>query len=171
VSGSSIGYTGKVSLGATKVLGLGNWELSGITADEMDDSEFGDEFKKYEFGQKDGATVKFAGLHKPGDTTGQDVLKVANLNNTDITTLRLYIDNTSYYEPCRTTGYFSPSLTTGQATQISHVNVRSFNVSKDKSGLDKVDFDCRVSGVMVLGVITSLEEAFMRAKKRKSRWF
>jgi len=99
---------------------------------------------------KDGGTVAFSGLFKPTDETGQQALLDANLENTDITTMRLYIDNTSYFVPCQTTGYFSPYNTTGASTKLSHVNVTSFNVNADKSGLMQIDFSCKVSGVMVL---------------------
>jgi len=50
----------------------------------------------------------------------------------------------------QTTGYFSPYNTTGADTQLSHVNVTAYNISADKSGLMKVDFTAKVSGVMVL---------------------
>lgn len=140
----------KVALGTSTVVGMGTWAISGITADQMDASAFNDNWKTFEFGMKDGGTVTFSGLADPADTTGQEVLELANLANSDITTLRLYIDDTSYYEPCQTTGYFSPSNTTGIDTVKSHVNVTSFNINADKADLLKIDFSCKVSGVMVL---------------------
>jgi len=150
---TKIGRECMVSLGARatgEVVGMGTWALNGITSDELETTEFGDSWKSYKFGLKDGGTVTFSGLCDPADTTGQDVLKAANLDNTDITNLRLYVDNTSWYEPCQTTYYWSPSDTTGNATVLSHVNVTSYNISSDKSGLIVTDFSCRVSGCMVL---------------------
>ena len=140
----------KVTLGANTVVGMGTWSISGITADQMDTSAFNDNWKTFEFGMKDGGTVEFSGLADPSDTTGQEVLELANLNNTDITTLRLYVDDTSYYEPCQSTGYYSPASTTGNDTFPSWVNVTSYNISADKAGMVQKSFSCKVSGNMVL---------------------
>jgi hypothetical protein len=99
---------------------------------------------------KDGGQLTFNGHYDPDDTTGQQALQQANLYNSDLTNLRFYIDNTSYFEPCQTTGYFSPNLTTGAPTKLSHVNITAFNVSMDKAGVGAIDFTADVSGVMVL---------------------
>lgn len=145
-----VGKDCKVAIGSTKVLGMGTWSLSGIAADQLESSEFGDNWKTYEFGMKDGGTIAFNGFFDPADTTGQNALRLANLNNTDITNLRLYVDNTSYFEPCQTTGYFSPAVTSGSDTKPSSVNIVSLDVSADKSGLMTATFNAKVSGVMVL---------------------
>lgn len=146
-----VGYKGKVALGANTIVGMGTWSMSGITADQMESSEFGDNWKKYEFGMKDGGQISFDGLLDPSDTTGQQALQKANLDNTDLTSLRLYMDLTSYYEPCQSTGYFAPgSLSTGQDTLLSVVNITSYDIGLDKSGLGTISFTAKVSGVMVL---------------------
>lgn len=145
-----IGKDCAVKLGTTQVLGIGTWSMDGISADQLESSEFGDNWKTYEFGMLDGGTVSFNGFFDPADTTGQEVLERANLYNSDLTTLRLYVDNTSYFVPCQTTGYFSPSLTKAAPTQLSHVNITSCNVSADKSGLMNISFTGKVSGCMVL---------------------
>jgi hypothetical protein len=138
----------RVTLGANTVVGMGTWSISGITADQMDSSAFNDNWKSFEFGMKDGGTIEFSGLGDPDDVTGQEALEVANVNNSDLTTLRLYIDDTSYYVPNQTTGYFSPTNTTGMDTVKSHVNVTSYSVNADKADLLKISFTCKVSGNM-----------------------
>jgi len=148
--GKKTGFKGKVALGANKIVGMGVWSGGGITAEQIESTEFGDEFRTYEFGVKESKDVTFSGFYDPADTTGQEELEQSNIEGTDITTLRLYIDSTSYYEPCQTTGYFSPNTTTGNTTVLSHVNVTDYNISNDKSGLIAIDFTCKVSGVMVL---------------------
>ena len=145
-----VGKDCKVTLGANTIVGVGTWSVTGITADRLETSAFGDNWKKYEFGMKDGGTISFNGLYDPADTTGQEELMQANIENTDITTLRLYVDNTSYLEPCQTTGYFSPSTTTGNDTELSNVNITSYEINSDKSGMMNVSFSAQVSGVMVL---------------------
>lgn len=146
-----VGHLGKVQLGTSTIVAMGTWTISGITADQMESSAFGDNWKTYEFGMKDGGQISFNGFLDPADTTGQQALQKANLDNTDLTSLRLYVDNTSYYEPCQSTGYFAPgSLSTGQDTVLSNVNITSYDISMDKAGLGTISFTGKVSGVMVL---------------------
>jgi len=146
-----VGHLGKVALGASTIVAMGTWSMTGITADQMESSAFGDNWKTYEFGMKDGGQITFNGFLDPADTTGQQALQKANIDNTDLTSLRLYADNTSYYTPCQTTGYFAPgSLSTGQSTILSHVNITSYDIGMDKSGLGTISFTAKVSGVMVL---------------------
>lgn len=147
---SKLGKDAQVSLGTGQVLGIGNWSMDGISREEIDDTAMGDEWNRYEFGMKDGGTISFAGNYKPGDSTGQVALQEHFDDNTDVTTLRLYIDNTSYYEPCRTTGYLHPAKTTAANTVLSHVNITSIPVNFDKGGLGQISFTARCSGPMVL---------------------
>ena len=127
----------KVSLGANKILGMGNWSLSGIVSDQIEDSEFEDEWKQFKLGMKDGGTVSFNGQYDKTDSTGQDVLRTANLNDTEITTIRFYVDATSYWTP----------KTTNPA---SHVKVISWEVNADKNGLVQCSFSVKVSGALEL---------------------
>lgn len=148
--GKKIGKDCKVALGSSKILGMGTWSLNGITSDQIESSEFDQNWKTYEFGMKDGGDIGFDGFFDGADNTGQEALRQANLANTDVTNLRLYVDKTSYYEPCRTTGYFSPWLTSGADTMLSCVNITSYDIGSDKSGLMTMSFKGKVSGVMVL---------------------
>lgn len=146
-----VGYLGKVTLGSTTIVGMGTWSISGIVADQMESSAFGDNWKSFEFGMKDGGTVSFDGFLDPADSTGQQALQKYNLDNTDVTSLRLYVDTTSYYAPSQSTSYFAPgTLSTGQSGKVSHVNITSYDISMDKSGLATVSFTAKVTGVMVL---------------------
>lgn len=145
-----VGKDCAVKLGTNSVVGMGTWTLDGIVVDEHDASSFEDTWKQYEYGMKDGGTLSFNGHYDPADTTGQQALQQANLYNSSLTTIRFYVDSTSYYEPCQSTGYFSPTLTTGAPTQVSNVRITAYNVSADKSGLMQISFTAKVSGVMVL---------------------
>lgn len=145
-----VGKDGAVKLGSNTVVGIGKWSFDGISTDKIDASAFLDEWKQYEYGMKDSGTVSFDGHYDPADTTGQQALQQANLYNSALTNLRFYIDNTSYYEACQTTGYFSPSLTTGAPTVKSSVTITSMQVSFDKSGLGATSFKGDISGLMVL---------------------
>lgn len=145
-----IGNKCKVMLGSNTVVGMGTWTLNGITADKIEVTAFGDNWKSYMFGLKDGGEISFDGFYDPDDSTGQDALRLANLYNSNLTSLRLYIDNTSYFVPCQTTGYFSPTVTTGAPTRSSYVNITSYDVKADKSNVAQCSFKATVSGLMVL---------------------
>jgi len=148
--GVKVGHLGKVTLGATTILGMGTWTISGVTADQLDSSVFGTNYKTFEFGMKDGGQITFNGLLDPADDTSQSLLQKYNMDNTDVTDLRLYVDNTSYYEPNQTTGYFNQTSSAGEDTPVSHVNITSYDISQDKSALATISFTAKVSGVMVL---------------------
>jgi hypothetical protein len=139
----------KVTIGTTNVLGIGNWEYAPGEAADLDDSEFGDSAQKVLAGMMGFGTVSFKGRAKIGDTTGQEALKKAQINGTNLTTLRLYENNTSYYTPNATTGYMSPSSTSANQTILSYLTVKSFRIGVAKDGLADIDFTCRVSGQMV----------------------
>jgi hypothetical protein len=150
MSTSKMGYLGKVSIGAGHVLGIGNWSMDGKSIAELDDTEFGDQSTKYALGIQDGGTISFAGLYKPDDTTGQDVLIQAFDERTELTDLRLYIDETSYFSPCSTSGYLSPTKTTGANTVLSNAVITAQPITLDKGALGTISFTARINGDMVL---------------------
>lgn len=144
-----VGYKASIKIGTTVITGMGQWSMDGIKSDEIEVSAFGDNWKSYEFGMKDGGNISFSGFYHPGDS-GTDQLLAANVANTDITNMKLYLDATSYFEPCRTTGYLTPSLTSSQDTILSHCNITSFNIKQDKAGVAQIDFQAKVSGCFAL---------------------
>lgn len=140
----------QVNLGSAKISGIGTWTLNGVQLQQLDETEFGDNWMHFSFGLGNGGTLSFTGLYDPADTTGQESLMQKNMNGTNITDIKLYIDSTSYWEPCQTTGYFSPTSTSGNDSEPSHVNITGFDISFDKAGLGQVSFQGQVSGCMVL---------------------
>ena len=147
------GKDGKVTLGSDTIVGMGMWSMSGMTTDQYEASEFNDNWKEFVFGQKDGGTISFSGFFDPTDNTGVYELIEAQNENTDLTDLRFYLDDTSYFHPGSTAGYLSPH--TGQDTGMdtpggSYVNIISVSIEADKGGLVSIDFEAKVSGVMVL---------------------
>lgn len=150
---SIVGKNCKVTLGANTVLGIGTWNMDGVTSDSYPNDELGDLWKTYQFGQKDGGTITFNGLYKLGDSTGQVALRKAQAADppTNITTIRLYVNNTSYYEPCQTTGYWASGAdSTGYGTVLSYVNITACPIGVDKAGLGTASFTAKISGVMVM---------------------
>lgn len=146
-----VGKDGKVTLGANAIVGMGTWTLDGIQVEEFDASAFNDDWKAFEYGMKDGGSVSFNGHYTPTDTTGQQMLQLANLYNSALTDLRCYIDDTSYYVPSQSTSYFAPgAYSTGMPGKVSSLTITSFNIGMDKSGLGTINFTGKVSGLMVI---------------------
>lgn len=144
-----VGKDGKVSLGANKVVGMGTWNINLGSVDEFDASEFGDEWEMIKYGMRRGGTISFNGHFWPTDTTGQGAIENAFILGSDLTNLRFYFNNTNYWEPCRTAGYFSPTLTTGAGTPVSTCRITACDISMDKSGLGTINFSSKCSGAMV----------------------
>ena len=147
-SASKVGRSAKVTMGANNVLGMGTWKIGGSQVDELDDSEFGDDWEQYLLGIIKGGNVTFTGLYKVNDTQGQDMLRQAFYYKSDITDIRFYVDDSSYYTPNSTTkvGGGLPA-----ESPVSVINITSEpEISFDKSGLGQVSFSGRVKGVMRL---------------------
>ncbi len=132
------GNHAKVTVNAITVVGMGNWKLNGITVDLLESTSFGDTAKQFLTGLIDYGTVTFGGLYDPGDTTGQSVLLSAQLNNSKIASLALYVDNTSYW---------TPNVT---AVSAAGVLVQTVVIGVDKGGLATIEFTGKCTGPWVL---------------------
>ena len=133
----SPGKDAKVSWGATtKVVGIGTWDMPGITTDLLESTEMGDQWKTYIAGMKDGGEISFEGQFDPADT-GQGDLRTANLLGSQLTTLRFYINSVSYFVPTTT-------------NPASYMLITKWSVKADKSGLLTGSFSAKVSGAMQL---------------------
>ena len=132
------GNKASVRLGSEIVVGMGNWKLNGLQVDMLETTSFGDTAKQYITGLLDYGDVSFGGLYDPTDTTGQQILVSAMLNNSKIANLRLYINNTSYW---------TPNVT---AVSAAGFYVQSCPIGIDKSGLGTIEFTGKCSGPWVL---------------------
>lgn len=145
---SKAGADCKVTIGAHTILGLGTWSITGGSFAEIDDTAFGDDSTQVLRGLRTGGTVAFSGNYKKDDVTGQEKIKDAFWLKSDLTDLRFYVDNTSYYTPNSTTaaGGGLPA-----ETQVSHIKIMAEpNFSVEKSGLVTVDFTGTIDGAMRL---------------------
>jgi succinyl-CoA synthetase alpha subunit len=132
------GHQAKVTLGANTVVGMGNWELPGISVDLLESTSFGDSAKQFMLGLLDYGNVNFGGLYDPADTTGQDILISANRNSSKIGNVRLYVDNTSYW---------TPNVTVVSAAGML---VQTVAIGIDKAGLGTIKFTGKCTGPWVL---------------------
>jgi hypothetical protein len=136
----------KVTLGANNVLGMGTWELGGGSTEELDTTEFGNDFSEIQLGITVGGNASFSGIYKKNDTQGQDLIKQAFYYKSDLTTLRFYVDSVSYFTPNSTTlaGGGLPA-----ESQVSYINIISEpSIAVDMAGLVTISFTGKVSGVM-----------------------
>lgn len=132
-----IGRNCKITLGSTKILGMGTWQMSGVNTDLLDKTEFGDTWKQYVLGLLDGGEITFNGLYDPTDSEGQTALRTANEAGTELTDLRFWVDNTSYWAPATT-------------NPTSHLLISQWQVSVDKAGLAQSSFTAKIAGKMQL---------------------
>ena len=145
---SKIGRECKVTLGSNQILGMGTWTISGGSYGELDDTEFGDDSEQILHGIRTGGEVTFSGKYKAGDTLGQEMIKSAFWYRSNITDLRCYIDDVSYYTPNSTTaaGGGLPA-----ETPVSHLIILTEpTINADKSDLVMTDFVCKLIGAMRL---------------------
>ena len=136
--GFKAGNNAKVTLGTSTVVGMGNWKLSGIEVDLLETTSFGDTAKQFITGLLDYGGVTFGGLYDPGDTTGQQILVSANINNSKIANVRLYVDANSYW---------TPNVTVVSAAGML---MQSVSIGQDKSGLATIEFSGKCTGPWVL---------------------
>lgn len=133
-------YSGRyatVKVGSSTVVGMGTWSMDGVTLDEIDTTAFGSTWKTFEAGMSDGGQISFDGYYDATDTNGQALLISANNNGTHLTSLRFYIDNTSYY---------SAELT----TPASFIMITNYTLTHSKDDIARISFTGKVSGKLFL---------------------
>ena len=145
---SLVGRDAKVTLGANIILGLGTWSITGGNFAEIDDTAFGDESMQTLRGLRTGGEVAFSGNYKKDDTQGQDMIKLAYWNKSDLTDIRFYVDDTSYYTPNSTTaaGGGLPAN-----TDVSHIKIFTEpTITMAMGDLAKTEFTGKIIGAMRL---------------------
>jgi len=130
---SKSGFAAKVTMGTYTIAGMGTWSMDGVTRETIEDTAFGDTIKSFVFGFMDGGSLSFDGNYDPADSTGQDILNSACVNASALGSgsIRLYIDNTSYW-------------TIGSTGELLVTKAKA--ITMDKNGLGKVSFSAKVSG-------------------------
>ena len=134
---AAAGNNAKVTLGATTVLGMGNWKMSGITVDLLESTAFGDTAKQFITGLIDYGTVTFGGVYDVSNAGGQSTLISAMLNNSKIPNLHLFINSVSSWVP-NVTGL-----------SAAGVLITSVSIGQDKSGLGTIEFAGKYTGPVV----------------------
>jgi hypothetical protein len=125
------GNNAKVTIGATAILGMGNWKMAGMTVDLLETTAFGDVAKTFITGLMDYGTATFGGLYDMSTVGAQSTLLSAMINNSKITDLRLYLNSVSYWK------------------DLSGAYVQTCGIGQDKSGLGTIDFTVKYTGPVV----------------------
>jgi hypothetical protein len=123
-----------LKLGTFNVQGMGKWSIPGVKWDLLDATQFGDQMKQFLFGLGDGGEISFSGKMYSPDPGGQDALRTANLNQSQLTNLFFYQDATSYW-----------ALATS-AYPSSYLLVTAWKIDADASGLLQSDYTVKVCG-------------------------
>jgi len=140
------GYKGRVKIGAVTIAGSATWAYGGSVRAMEDDSEFGDEHKTFVPLQIEGGEITITGNCLLLDDAGQQLLKTRFNAGSQITDLKLYIDesDSKYYEPDPTT------------TPASYVTVTKYDdVSHPKAGIMTFTATLKVSGKMRCNATTA----------------
>jgi hypothetical protein len=122
-----MGRFAAIKLASTLVENLGKWNLD-IKMDEIDTSVFGSTWGRKIPGMQ-AWTATLEGFYDPADTNGQKVLQDAALAATKLTTIRFYIDSTSYWTPD----------TTSETNAGAYIS--SISISHDKAGVAAVNMN------------------------------
>ena len=142
MAASKIGRNCKVTMivgGSENVLGMGTWEIGGMSAAVVNASAFGDSWEESELGIFSGGTISFSGLYKKDDVTGQDAVRNAFYRRVDLTDIRFWVDSVSYYRPNDSTAVGAYGVSTG--SPIGYVNITTApTISADQGDFVKISF-------------------------------
>lgn len=111
---------------------LASWDLD-LSNAEIDTGVFGTTWGKSDVGGRKW-NVTVAGFYDPTDTTGQKAIEDAWAGGTLVSTIRLYVDNTSYWVPDTTTVTGSGGRVTAYRIGQSFQGVASINFTLSGSG-------------------------------------
>lgn len=124
----------QVALNGNKINGIGTFSYGGVTYDEVDKTQLGDQRHAWTETLYDGTDFSFDGWFDPDDTNGQVVLRTANKNATHLTDLRFYVDANSYYVP---ESGLSPA---------SYAKINSWTNNGERAGLINIVFGGKMYG-------------------------
>lgn len=126
------GREASVKVGTYTVAELASWDLD-LSNAEIDTGVFGTTWGKSDVGGRKW-NVTVAGFYDPTDTTGQNAIEDAWAGGTLVSTIRLYVDNTSYWVPDTTTVTASGGRVTAYRIGQSFQGVASINFTLSGSG-------------------------------------
>lgn len=137
------GRTARVMYGANTVAGIGVFNLSGISVQLEEDTEFGDTVKSFlRVGTDDPGTISFSGNYDPDDTNGQVALNALSATTIGFTNFYFY---DQYGAGAAGTTYSFWRVASGGSIFITKFK----NCGMQQNGLGKVEFTGQVSGALM----------------------
>lgn len=126
------GRDGKVVIGTWTVAEMASWSLD-LSNDEIDTTAFGSTWKKSDVGMR-GWSLSVEGHYDPSDSTGQNDIEDAWADGSLVTTIKLYVDNTSYWVPDITTDSDAGGRITSYSINQAHDTVAGISFTLSGSG-------------------------------------
>ena len=126
------GRDGKVVIGTYTVAEMASWSLD-LSNDEIDTTAFGSTWKKSDVGMR-GWSLSVEGHYDPSDSTGQADIETAWADGSLVTTVKLYVDNTSYWVPDITTDANAGGRITSYSISQAHDTVAGISFTLSGSG-------------------------------------
>jgi len=126
------GRNATVKYGTYTIAELASWSLD-LSNDEIDTSAFGSTWKKSDVGMR-GWSLSVSGHWDPTDSTGQAMIEAAWAGGSLINTIKMYVDNTSYWIPDVTTDSAAGGRVTSYAVNQAHDAVAGISFTLSGSG-------------------------------------
>ena len=126
------GRNATLKYGTYTVAEMASWSLD-LSNDEIDTSSFGSTWKKSDVGMR-GWSLSVSGHYDPSDTTGQEMIKTAWSNGSLISTIKAYVNATSYWVPDVTTDASAGGRVTSYAVSQAHDAVAGISFTLSGSG-------------------------------------
>jgi len=126
------GRNATVKYGTYTVAELASWSLD-LSNDEIDTSAFGSTWKKSDVGMR-GWSLAVSGHWDPTDSTGQSMIEAAWAAGSLISTIKMYVDTSSYWVPDVTTDSSAGGRVTSYALNQAHDAVAGISFTLSGSG-------------------------------------
>lgn len=126
------GRNSSVKYGTYTVAEMASWDLD-LSNAEIDTTVFGSTWGKSDVGMRKW-TLTVAGFYDPTDANGQNAMEDKWADGTLVSTIKCYVDNTSYWVPDTTTD----SQAGGRVT--------TYRIGATKDGVASVNFTLSGSG-------------------------
>ena len=128
-------YNGRdatVKYGTYTVAEMASWSLD-LSNEEIDTTAFGSTWGKSDVGMRKWS-LSVSGHYDPSDSTGQSAIETAWAGGSLINSIKVYVDNTSYWIPDVTTDSDAGGRVTTYTINQAHNTVASISLTLSGSG-------------------------------------
>lgn len=126
------GRNATVRVGTYTVAEMASWSLD-LSNEEIDTTAFGSTWGKSDVGMRKWS-LSVSGHYDPSDSNGQGAVETAWAGGSLINSIKLYVDNTSYWIPDVTTDSNAGGRVTSYAINQAHNTVAGISFTLSGSG-------------------------------------